>query len=137
MVAKIFRAGAAVGAGSVGVVKPGNADARAEVEGLESRSESFHDANDLMTGDHRRFALRQFAFDDVEIGAADAAAVDADEDFAGGRLRRGHAGVDERIGLDLGRFLQDAGLHGIGGASAFAGGPPPKAGATTKSRKPR
>src|SRR6202011_33391 len=53
MVAEVFPAGAAVFAGAVGGVQPGDADARAAGE---AGAFGFDDADDLMAGDQRRFA---------------------------------------------------------------------------------
>ena len=74
MVAEVFPAGAAVFAGAVGGVQPGDADARAE---WETGVYGFDCADDLMAGDQGRFARGEFGFDDVEVGTADAAGFDA------------------------------------------------------------
>ena len=40
------------------------------------------DADDLVTGDQRQRGIRQFAVDDVQIGAAHAAGMHAQQDLA-------------------------------------------------------
>ena len=47
----------------------------------------------------------------MQIGAADAAVTDADEHFAGGRLRKGYVDKREWIRLDGSRRLEDTSLH--------------------------
>ena len=58
VVAKIFRAGTAEVAGAVGVMQSGNAYARADGELSCAGSQLFNDANNLVTGDYRRFLRR-------------------------------------------------------------------------------
>ena len=49
----------------------------------------------------------------MQIGAADAAVTDADEHFAGGRLRQGHVDECERIGFDGSGGFEDASFHSV------------------------
>src|SRR5882724_1830901 len=65
-----------------------------------------------MTGDHRGFLRGQFSFDDVEVGATDAAVGNADQDFAAGGLRSGNVRKQERIGFNRSRRFEEAGFHG-------------------------
>jgi len=92
-------------------MEPGHADARADFEAMRVDAVLFHHADHLMARNHRRFEHRQFAFDHVQIGAADAAGVDLDQHFAGPRLGRGNVGVDQRIGLNRGTRGQNASFH--------------------------
>jgi hypothetical protein len=76
-VAEIFFATAAIGAGTVGAAQPGNADAGAGrcLVGQERPTHtSLADfAYDLMAGDDSFAVGSEFAFCDVEVGAADSA----------------------------------------------------------------
>ena len=64
---------------------PGNADARAHGRFRAFACDNF--ADDLMAGDELWPQRRQVAFDDVQIGAADAAGEDAKEQMTGDELR--------------------------------------------------
>ena len=92
MIAEIFPSRAAVFAGLVGAVQPGNANAVPDTMAVRAIAQLFHRANHLMSGNHGRFARRQFAFDDVQIGAAHTARADANQNFTvarrGNRRRR-------------------------------------------------
>src|SRR5262249_17494710 len=68
-------------------------------------------AHDLVTGDQRVPALREFAFDDMEVGAADAAGADANEDVARGGLGLGEGADLKRTCGDACRRIQDSGSH--------------------------
>ena len=50
-----------------------------------------------MSGNHRRFAGRQFAFDNVQIGAANTARVDTNQNFTVARRGNRRVGKIERI----------------------------------------
>ena len=113
MIAEIFPAGAAEFAGEVRAVKPRHADARAPRETMRALAQFFDDADDLVAGNHRRFARRQFAFHHVEIGAADAAAAHAQKDFALAGLRDGRVREFERIGRDRRGRMQEARFHRV------------------------
>ena len=64
-----------------------------------------------MTRDHRGLLRGQFPFDDMEIGATDAAVRNADQNFAACGLRNGIVLEYQRVGLDMGRRMEDTGLH--------------------------
>jgi len=51
------------------------------------RADCSHAADDLMPGHDRKLRIGQFAIHDMQIGAADTASFDGDEDLAGARLR--------------------------------------------------
>ena len=108
----IFGAGAAVLAGAVGAVEPGDAYAAARLEFVGAGAELFYDAHDLVAGDQRGFAGLEFPFDDVQVGAADAAVADADQNFMVNGLWSGDVGENERIHLNAGGDAEEAGFHG-------------------------
>jgi hypothetical protein len=111
MVAEIFFAGAAIFAGLVGFVQPGDSYAGAKGESSRALAEFFYDADYLMSWDHWRFARREFSFDYVQIGAADSAHFYAHEDFTCSGMWIGGVGEVEGIGLDWGGGAQEAGFH--------------------------
>ncbi len=74
-------------------------------------AEFFHYADDLMSWDDGGFARREFAFDDVQIGAANSAHFHAHEDFACGGARIGSVGEVEWVGIDWCGRTQDGGFH--------------------------
>ncbi len=88
VVAEVFFAAAAEGASAVGAADPGDADARADWKVGGCALDDF--ADDLVAGDEAWVERGQVAFDDVEVGAADSAGEDAEEDVAGGERRTGH-----------------------------------------------
>ena len=53
-------------------------------------------ADNFMAEDERQFRIRQFAIDDMEIGAADRARRHPHEHLTGGRVRRWHLRAFER-----------------------------------------
>ena len=78
-VAEVLPAPAAVAAPAAGVAQPGHADAVADPEFFDPRAHRGHGADDLVADDQGQFGLGEFAVDDVQVGAADAAGVDPDE----------------------------------------------------------
>jgi len=62
--------------------------------------------------DHRKLLRRQFPFDNMEIGSADTAIGNADENLAAGGLWSGNVRKHERIGFDRSRRFEEAGFHG-------------------------
>ena len=72
-----------------------------------------------MAWNDRRFARRQFAFDDVQVRAADATIGDANEHFTIGRLRNGNIGETSGLDLDSRRRFQEACFHSFGMSAAF------------------
>ena|ERR1700693_1606708 len=78
-IAKIFESAAAVRAGSIDAADPGNTDASADRQlGRRAIDDVAHD---LVAGDQRLFAWRQFAFQDVQICTADAAGAHPEQDL--------------------------------------------------------
>ena len=87
-IAQIFETAAAVWAGSVYPANPGHTDVRAKRQ--LGRGTVFNNSYDLVAGDEGLLARRQFAFNDVQVRAADAASTDAKKDLTGsGRRFRG------------------------------------------------
>ena len=97
VVAEVLHAVAAEPAVAVDAADPGDADARAERKLGGGAVDDF--ADDLMAGDDARVERRKVALDDVEVGAADAAGEDAEEDVAGVRVGRGMSSM-RRKGVD-------------------------------------
>ena len=83
MVAEIFVAADAGAAALAGVAEPGHADALADLEAADAGAETIDPSDDFMAGNDRDARVGQFAVDDMEIGAADAAGRDFQADFAG------------------------------------------------------
>ena len=111
MVAEIFHSVATEFASLVGAVEPGDSDACAHAQAACAVAELLDNADDLMAGNHGRLSRRQFAFDHVQIGAANAATIDAHQHFAFPRLRNGDIGEFERIRSNRRRLFQNASLH--------------------------
>ncbi len=84
VVAEVLHAVTAEPAIAVNAADPGDAGARADGQVCGCAFNDF--ADDLMAGDDARVEGRKIALDDVEIGAADAAGDDFEENFAGLRL---------------------------------------------------
>jgi len=84
MIAEVLHVMAAEPAIAVDPAHPGDADARSKQEVCGC---AFHHlANDLMAGNEVRLDGREVAFDDVEIGAADATGNHFEQHLAGLRL---------------------------------------------------
>jgi hypothetical protein len=66
-----------------------------------------------MSGYHAGKARRQFTFDHVQVGPADAAGVDLDEDFVVCRFRCGQISIGEGIGFDCGGGFEKLSVHGF------------------------
>ena len=97
MVAEIFQSGAAVFAGLIRAMEPRNSHTRANAKTPGALAAFLDGANDLVPRDHGGFSRRQFAFDYVQIGAADTAKIYADQYFALPGLRNRHVGKFQRI----------------------------------------
>jgi len=80
MVAEVFHAPGAVDAGAIHASDPGYADAG--VQGQTGRGSIAHIADDLMARDQRAAEGGKFAGQDVQVGAADAAGTDFEQDIA-------------------------------------------------------
>src|SRR5260370_1418599 len=112
MVAKILRSSAAVLTSAIGVVQPSNAYSRADWKARCAGSQRFDQTDDLVSRNYRRFLGNQFPFNHVQVGAADAAVGDANQDLPVGGLRSGIVREHERVRFDTSRGLEDASFHG-------------------------
>jgi len=90
-VAEVFLLRDAIGAGAAGMAQPGDADPLANPHALDAAADGIDPADDLMTWNDRHFRIGQFAVDDMQVGAADAAGehLDADLPGAGLSIRQG------------------------------------------------
>ena len=70
-------------------------------------------ADNLVAGDNARIARRQFAFYDVQIGAADAASEDPQQDVCWPRRWSWDVFDLQRRLRDRRRCGEDSGLHGL------------------------
>ena len=107
-VAEILATLATEPAGAVRAAEPRDADARTDRDVALARRLD-HRADDLMARHDLRVPRREFAFDDVQIGAAHAAGMHLDAHLTG--RERGHlASLDhEAIHTDRSRPAQDGG----------------------------
>jgi hypothetical protein len=108
---KILPSAPAVRTGSAGLAQPRDADARAHRKAGASGAHALDDADDFMSGNDARIPGRQVALAYVQIGAAYAAHRNADEDFAGARLRLIDFGELEWRRLDRRRLLYHHRTH--------------------------
>ena len=91
VVAEVFFVADAEGAGAVGAADPGDADAGVCGEFGGGAFDDF--ADDLMAEDEGLVDEGEVAFEDVEVGAADSAGEDAEEDVVGGEGGRGTSSI--------------------------------------------
>jgi hypothetical protein len=92
-------------------MQPGDSDARAEREAASPGAEFLDHADNLVPWNDGRLARRQFTLDDVQVGAANAAVADADENLAISRLRHRDVSELQRRGGDWCRSVKQAGFH--------------------------
>ncbi len=84
---------------AAGAPEPGDADAAAGREARHAGAHGRDATHDLVAGDDRELRLRQFAVDDVKIGSAHPAGLDAQQEFAGtGRGQRALLHDERRSG---------------------------------------
>jgi hypothetical protein len=88
--AEVFVAGAAVPALSAGMAEPGDAGAVAGGESDGAGALRVDLADDLVSGDNMGALRWEFSLEDVEVGTADTARLDAERDLA----RTGDGGGD-------------------------------------------
>jgi len=120
-VAKVLFATPAVRASAIGAAEPGNPDAgwcRASLDRADEGVRPYvgiayfdYLADDLVAGDDSRVERREFAFHDVEVGAADSAGEDAEQDVAGVGRGRGNIFDSKRMIRDWLRRNEDYGFH--------------------------
>jgi hypothetical protein len=100
-VAQVLVAIGAVAAMAAGVRQPRHADTLPDMQPADPRPERLDHADDLVPRHDRQPALRQFAVDHVQVGAAHGASQHAQAHLAGKRLRRGpflqHQGLPRRV----------------------------------------
>ncbi len=73
--------------------EPRHADAVAEAKSVTPGPSAATLADDLMTENERQLGMRQLAVEDVQVGAADAAGRDLDEDLLGSGSGTGSSAV--------------------------------------------
>jgi hypothetical protein len=86
VLAEVLVAALAVRAGLAGLVQPGEADAVAFLEALGVFPGSCDAADDLVTRHDGQDGERDLPLADMDVGAAEPAALDVDHDFSGIRL---------------------------------------------------
>lgn len=101
VVAEVFFVAETEGAGAVGSADPGDADAGACVSAFDDL------AYDLVAEDEGFLDEGEVAFEDVEVGAADSAGEDSEEDVVRGERRSGDVFDFERL---VGG-VKDGGFH--------------------------
>jgi aminopeptidase N len=90
-VAEVLAIGAAIRARTAGGAEPRHADALAEREARDACTQRRDLADDLVTRHDRRLGMRQLTAIHVQIGAAQAASGDRDQDFARSRFCTGRS----------------------------------------------
>ena len=111
VVAEVFHAVGAEAAGAVGAAHPGDADAGADGEVGGGAVDDF--ADDLVAGDDGGCERWEIALDDVEVGAADSAGEDAEQDVVGEQGGRGDFFDAEEVAGSGEGGVEDGGLHGV------------------------
>src|SRR3569832_2241409 len=108
-VAKIFASAAAESTFAARPAQPGHAHAHAHLEGLHLFTEPLERADDFMSGNKRGLWIGELAIDHVQIGATDAASMDANDNFV-------RSGICDRARLvepeRLPSAVQHHGTHG-------------------------
>lgn len=108
-VAKVFRAGAAVGAGAASMAEPRHANAPPEAVLIDADAKRIDDANNLVARYKWQLRVLQLTVDDVQVGSAHSARFHTKPDFTftGQRIRAlDHFERNSRL-------LQNHGLHGF------------------------
>src|SRR5262245_63216146 len=106
-IAQVLSAAAAIRADAAGRAEPRDPDALAYGQSCDSRPHGGDAPDDLVAGHDRKLRVWQLAVDHVQIGPADTAGRDLDENFAGRRNWRWPIAHDERSA----RVLQRQGAH--------------------------
>ena len=84
--AQVLPPAPAIAAGAAGPAEPGDADALTLAESLDARAQGRNSAHDLVPRHDRKPGLGEVAVHHVEIGAANTADRDPDQNFAGAGL---------------------------------------------------
>ena len=95
-VAQVLGALAAIGTDAAGGAEPRHADALAEREAADALADRRDAADDLVPRHDRQLGVLQLAIDDVQVGAADAAGGDLDQQLPRPRLRQRPFPQDQR-----------------------------------------
>ena len=95
--AKVLETAAAESAGLVDVAKPGDADAVTSRKPLRALARRLDPTNDHMADHEREFGLGQFAVHDVEVGAANRAGRDTNQDLTASRHGNGQLHEAKRL----------------------------------------
>src|SRR5262249_60916571 len=107
--AQVLSAAAAIRADAAGRAEPRDPDALAYGQSCDSRPHGGDAPDDLVAGHDRKLGVWQLAVDHMQIGPADPAGRDLDENFAGRWGGRWPLAHDERHA----RFLQRHGAHAL------------------------
>ena len=91
-IAKVFLVTPAIGTDATGVAEPRNADALTHVQLVDARPDHIDLADDLVARDDRHLRIGQFAIDNMQVRAADAAGGNLDSNLTGPRLPIGKIG---------------------------------------------
>src|SRR6266404_906833 len=86
-IAKVLAVGSAISAFTIRPAEPRNAETFAKGKSLNAFADFFDAANDLVPGNKRQFRIGQFSIDQMQIGAANRARLNADEQLSGLRFR--------------------------------------------------
>ena len=89
VVAEILAPRRAVDARAARPAEPGDAHAISDAHRLHLSPGCDRFSNNLVTGNEWQLGMGQLAVDDVQVGPAEGAGADSDEDLAGARLWRG------------------------------------------------
>src|SRR5262249_41240646 len=108
-IAQILSAAAAIRADAAGRAEPRDPDALAYCQSCHARPHGGDASDDLVAGHDRKLRAWQLAVDHVQIGPADTAGRDLNENFAGCRFGRWPLAHDERRA----RSLQHHGAHAL------------------------
>src|SRR5579863_2796084 len=109
MIAEVLHLVGAIPAVAVDAADPGDAGACAEGEFRRSAFDDF--ADDLVTGDDARADGGKIAFNDVEIGTADAAGDHLEKDLAGTGARSGNVLNADPVAGGGRAGMEDGGAH--------------------------
>ncbi len=94
--AQVFAAALAIGTHAARPADPRHADALAGRETIDAGADRGDDADDLMAEHEGQLGMGQFAVEDVQVGATDAARTNLQEHLPVARLRHGQLGRHER-----------------------------------------
>jgi hypothetical protein len=76
----------AIKTGPAGVTEPGNADAFTHPQAFDASTDRIDPTDDLVARDDGQMGIWQFAVDDMQVGAADAASQYLDANLARSRM---------------------------------------------------